>query len=46
MTLSSAANAELRPIVWCRACGHQVEPDPAQLARHPTGGSSQNKRLN
>jgi hypothetical protein len=31
MMLGYAAKAELRLIVWCRACGHQVEPDPAQL---------------
>ena len=34
MTLGNAAKAELRLIVWCRACGHQVEPDPAELPRH------------
>jgi hypothetical protein len=22
-----------RLIVWCKACGHQVEPDPAEHAR-------------
>jgi hypothetical protein len=32
MTLGNAAKAELRLIVWCRGCGHQVQPDPAQLA--------------
>jgi hypothetical protein len=32
MTLGSAAKAELRLIVWCRRCGHQVEPDPAEIA--------------
>jgi hypothetical protein len=32
MTLGSAAEAGLRLIVWCRGCGHQVEPDPTQLA--------------
>jgi hypothetical protein len=32
MTLGNAAKAELRLIVWCRGCGHQVEPVPAQLA--------------
>jgi hypothetical protein len=35
MPLGNAAKAERRLIVWCRACGHQVEPDPGQLAeRH------------
>ena len=33
MTLGNAANAKVRLIVWCKACGHQVEPDPAELAR-------------
>ena len=33
MTLGNSAKTELRLIVWCRGCGHQVEPDPAQLAR-------------
>jgi hypothetical protein len=35
MTLGSASRASVRLIVWCRDCGHQVEPDPAELAgRH------------
>jgi len=25
-TIINAAKAELRLIVWCRSCGHQVEP--------------------
>ena len=33
MTLGNAAAAHVRLIVWCRDCGHQVEPDPAELAR-------------
>jgi hypothetical protein len=32
MTLGNAANAKVRLIVWCKACGHQVEPDPAEMA--------------
>jgi hypothetical protein len=32
MTLGNAARAELRLIVWPRACGNQVEPDPAEMA--------------
>ena len=32
MTLSNAANAKVRLIVWCKECGHQVEPDPAEMA--------------
>jgi hypothetical protein len=31
MTLGNAANAKVRLIVWCKACGHQVEPDPAEM---------------
>ena len=31
-TLSSTAAAGARLIVWCRACNHQVEPDPAAMA--------------
>jgi hypothetical protein len=33
MTLGGAAAAQVRLIVWCRDCGRQVEPDPAELAR-------------
>jgi hypothetical protein len=29
----NAAAAKVRLIVWCKACGHQVEPDPAEHAR-------------
>jgi hypothetical protein len=32
MTLGNAAKARVRLIVWCRACGRQVEPDPAEMA--------------
>ena len=32
MTLGNAAAARVRLIVWCRDCGHQVEPDPTDLA--------------
>jgi hypothetical protein len=28
MTLGNAAAARVRLIVWCKACSHQVEPDP------------------
>jgi hypothetical protein len=27
-----AASARVRLIVWCKACQHQVEPDPAEMA--------------
>jgi hypothetical protein len=33
MTLGSAAAAQLRLMVWCKACGHKSEPDPADQAR-------------
>ena len=33
MTLGNAATAKVRLILWCKACRHQVEPDPAELAR-------------
>ena len=32
MTLGNAAAARVRLIVWCRACSHQIEPDPAEMA--------------
>ena len=32
-TLGSTAAAQARTVVWCRACRHRVEPDPAELAR-------------
>ena len=32
MTLGSAAAAKVRRIVWCKACGHQVEPNPVEMA--------------
>ena len=31
MTLGSGAAAEVR-IVWCKDCGHRIEPDPAEIA--------------
>lgn len=33
MTLESTAEAKLRLVVWCKACDHLSEPDPAQQAR-------------
>jgi hypothetical protein len=32
MTPGGAAAAQLRFIVWCKDCQHQVEPDPAKMA--------------
>jgi hypothetical protein len=31
-TLGSSAAAQVRLIVWCKDCQHQVEPDPAEMA--------------
>jgi len=33
MTLGNAAAAHVRFFVWCKACGHRSEPDPAEQAR-------------
>jgi hypothetical protein len=33
MTLGNAAVAHVRLIVWCLDCRHQVEPDPAEMAK-------------
>jgi hypothetical protein len=32
MTLGNAAAARVRLIVWCKARGHRVEPDAAEMA--------------
>jgi uncharacterized protein with PIN domain len=35
MMLGGAAAAQLRLIVWCKDCRHQIVPDPAEMAaRH------------
>jgi hypothetical protein len=31
MTLGGVAKAGVRIIAWCKACQHEVEPDPAEL---------------
>jgi hypothetical protein len=33
MTLGAAAAAQVRLIAWCKACQHQVEADPAEMAQ-------------
>jgi hypothetical protein len=33
MMLGAAAQAHIRLVVWCRSCGHQVEPDPVEQAQ-------------
>ena len=38
MTLGNALAAKVRLIVWCKACGHQTEPDVGEQAeRHGEG---------
>src|SRR5262249_12590365 len=32
MMLGTGVAARVRLIVWCKPCGHQVEPDPAEIA--------------
>jgi len=32
MTLGNAAAGQVRLIVWCKECQHQVERDPAEFA--------------
>jgi hypothetical protein len=34
MKPGNAAASRVRLIVWCKACGHQVEPDPTEMARY------------
>ncbi len=38
MTLSNAAAASVRLLVWCRDCGHRSEPDPAGVAERYGAG--------
>jgi hypothetical protein len=40
MTLGNAAAAQVRLIVWCKDCGHQVEPDPAEQAQRYGAGTA------
>jgi len=40
MMLGNAAAARVRLIVWCRACSHQIEPDPAEMAARYGAGTS------
>jgi hypothetical protein len=39
MTLGGAAAAQVRLIVWCKDCAHQVEPDPAEMAERCGAGT-------
>jgi hypothetical protein len=40
MMLGAATAAKVRLIVWCKSCGHQVEPDPAEMAARYGAGTS------
>jgi hypothetical protein len=40
MTLGNAAAARVRLIVRCKACGHRVEPEPAEMAERYGAGTS------
>jgi hypothetical protein len=40
MMLGAATAAQARLIVRCKACQHQVEPDPAEMAARCGAGSS------
>jgi hypothetical protein len=39
MTLGGAAAAQVRLIVWCKDCQHQVEPDPGEMAQRYGDGA-------
>jgi hypothetical protein len=46
MTLGGAAAAQVRLIVWCKNCQHQVEPDPAKMAeRYGASPTTQEVKL-
>jgi Zn finger protein HypA/HybF involved in hydrogenase expression len=40
MTLGTAAAARVRLVVWCKACGHRAEPDPAEQEGKPGQGAA------
>jgi hypothetical protein len=40
MMLGAATAAKVRLIVWCKSCGHQVEPDSAEMAARYSAGTS------
>jgi hypothetical protein len=39
MPLRNAARPRVRLIVWCKECGHQIEPDPAEMAARYGAGT-------
>jgi hypothetical protein len=43
MTVGAAAAAQVRLIVWCKACQHQVEPDPAEMAARYGAGTARSR---
>jgi hypothetical protein len=40
MILGAAAAAKVRLIARCKSCGHQVEPDPAEMAARYRAGTN------
>src|SRR6266581_4713789 len=38
LTLGQAFTAQVRLIVWCKACGHRAEPDVAERVSHHGSG--------
>ena len=38
LTLGQALAGKARLIVWCKSCGHQVEPDMAEQVSHHGSG--------
>jgi hypothetical protein len=38
--IETAAAARVRLIVWCKACHHQVEPDPAEMEERYGAGTA------
>jgi hypothetical protein len=43
MTLGNAAAARVRLIVWCKACSHQVEPDPRRACAPSRRGDNRSR---
>src|SRR5207302_8667550 len=38
LTLGKALTAQVRLIVWCKACGHRAEPEVAEQVSHHGSG--------
>ena len=43
LTLGQALTAQVRLIVWCKACGHRAEPDIAEQVAHHGSGYDRNR---